>query len=381
MDRVLVLNHENEIYFHKTTKQQDLIWKSVDENSNKEKEGTMEKLIPITTVNEIDREKPYTAETFREVGVKKLAHLTAIKELMESEGYAEKRKAFEEERDRLFAEIDRHTSHIGEWEEEMTQKIMEAPSLSDEEKGRKMQDEVYGKIEEMHRRAESNEEYRKAIGEYRAFLQNNELMEESTLYNLKRTSPESMPFVDLAKTLAGEETEEINCEMPSDCIYDQIKIWEKYVESGYLDDYKKAVEEDERDKKRSALQLNYLFSECDEVCFYAEENISFGDESDDRFAKILEGAVRTEKTENYGMNVLCVFLKPTQQLKDYLLSFKRFDRYHYDAYERYAPYFSFADIRFLKNGQTLLSCLTHEGYFDVSDDIKPILDGFEEKIK
>ena len=89
----MVLNHENEIYFHKTTKQQDLIWKSVDENSNKEKEGTMEKLIPITTVNEIDREKPYTAETFREVGVKKLAHLTAIKELMESEGYAEKRKS------------------------------------------------------------------------------------------------------------------------------------------------------------------------------------------------------------------------------------------------------------------------------------------------
>lgn len=338
----------------------------------------MQKIELSPNAGEVNREKPYTAETFREVGVKKLAHLTAIKELMESEGYAEKRKAFEEERDRLFAEIDRHTSHIGEWEEEMTEKIMEDPSLSDEEKGRKMQDEVYGKIEEMHRQAESSEEYRKAIGEYRAFLQNNELMEESTLYNLKRTSPESMPFVDLAKAFAGEETEEINFEMPSDCIYDQIKIWEKYVESGYLDDYKKAVEEDERDKKRSALQLNYLFSECDEVCFYAEENISFGDESDDRFAKILEGVVRTE---NYGMNVLCVHLKPTRQLKEYLLSFKRFDRYHFDAYQRFDPYFSFADIRFLKDGKTLLSCLTHEGYFDVADDIKPVFDGFEEEIK
>lgn len=45
----------------------------------------MEKLIPITTVNEIDREKPYTAETFCQAGTKKLAHLTEIKELMESE--------------------------------------------------------------------------------------------------------------------------------------------------------------------------------------------------------------------------------------------------------------------------------------------------------
>ena len=147
----------------------------------------MEKLIPITTVNEIDREKPYTAETFREAGVKKLAHLTAIKELMESEGYAEKRKTFEEERERLFAEIDRYTEHIREWEEEMTQKIMEDPSLSDEEKGRKMQDEVYGKIVEMHRQAESGEAYQKAIGEYGAFIQNNQMMDESTLYNLKRT--------------------------------------------------------------------------------------------------------------------------------------------------------------------------------------------------
>lgn len=340
----------------------------------------MEKLIPITTVNEIDREKPYTAETFREAGVKKLAHLTAIRELMESEGYAEKRKTFEEERERLFAEIDRHTEHIREWEEEMTQKIMEDPSLSDEEKGRKMQDEVYGKIEEMHRQAESSEAYQKAIGEYGAFLQHNELMDESTLYNLKRTSPESMPFVDLAETLRGEETEEIYFEMPSDCIYDQMEIWEGYVESGYLDDYHKAVEEDECAKNLSALQLDYLFSKCDEVCFYAEENVRLGDESDERFAEILDGAVRTERTENYGMNVLCVSLEPTLKLKEYLSSFKRFDRYHCDAYERYAPYVSFGDIRFLKDGQTLLSCLTHEGYFDVSDELKPVFEGFMEEV-
>ena len=261
----------------------------------------MEKLIPITMVNEIDREKPYTAETFRQVGLKKLTHLTAIKELMESDGYEQKRRAFETESERLSEEISRHTAHIDEWKQKMTEKIMGDTTLSDEQKQRKMQNAVYGKMEEMYRQ----------------------------------------------------------------------------VESGYLEDYKKAMAEDERAKKLSALQLDYLFSECDTVCFHAEEDLSLGDECDERFAQILDDVVKTEKTENYGMNVLRIYLKPTQKLKDYLLSFKRFDRYHFDAYQRYDPYLSFADILFLKNGEALLSCLTHEGYFDVAEGIKPVFDGFE----
>lgn len=341
----------------------------------------MEKLIPVTTVNKIDREKPYTADTFRQAGAEKLARLQEIRELLESEGYEQRRVAFEEERDRLLQNWQRYTAHIREWEEEMTQKIMEDPCLSDEEKGQKMQSEVYAKVHEMHRQVESGEAFQKAIGDYGAFMRNNQLMSEAAVYHLKRTSPESMPFADLAKMLAGEEAEVIYYEMPSDCIYDQIKIWEEYVESGYLDDYNKAVQEDERTKKLSALRLDYLFAVCDEVCFYAEENIHMDDECDDRFAKILDGAVSAEKTENYGMDVLCVHLKPTQQLKEYLLSFKQFDRYHYDARQRYDSYFSFADIRFLKKGETLLSCLTHEGYFDVADDIKPIFDGFGAQVK
>ena len=340
----------------------------------------MEKLIPITMVNEIDREKPYTAETFRQAGAKKLAHLTAIKDLMESEDYAQRRAAFEEDQERLLQKWQSYTAHIGEWEEEMTQKIMEDPSLSDEEKGRKMQDEVYGKIEEMHRQAESSEAFQKAIGEYGAFIQNNQLMDESCIYHLERTSPEVESFFELERAMAGEESDIIEYEMPSDCIYDQIKIWEEYVENGYQEDYKKAMAEDERAKKLSALQLEYLFAECDVVCFHAEEGTHFGDDCDVRFTRILDEVVKTEKTQNYGMNVLRIYLKPTQKLKDYLLSYKRFDRYHYDSYQRYDPYFGFADITFLKDGEVLLSCLTHEGYFDVADSIKPVFDGFEEQV-
>ncbi len=339
----------------------------------------MEKIEFSQNAAEVDREKPYTAETFRKVGQEKLAHLTAIKELMEADGYEQMRRAFEEESERLSCEIARHTAHIGEWEEQMTHKIMDDATLSDEQKMRKMQEEVYGKLDEMYRQAEGSKEYRKAIAEHQKFMRENELMRDSTLYNLKRTSPECLPFVDLAKTLAGEETKEIQVAMPSDCIYDWIEIQQKYIESGYLEDYKKATAEDERAKKRSAMQLDYLFAACDAVCFHAEADIHIGDERDERFAKILDEVVKTETAVNYGMNVLRVYFKPTQKLKDYLMSFKRFDRYHCDAYQRYDPYFSFADVAFLKEGKVLVSCLTHEGYFDVADDIKPIFDGFEEQ--
>ena len=273
-----------------------------------------------------------------------------------------------------------HTAHIGEWEKEMTEKIMNDPTLSEEEKSKKMQSEVYANVQEMYRQAESGEACQKAIGEYGAFINDHALMQESMLYHLIRTSPTVEPFFDLAQAMSGEEADVIEYEMPSDCIYDQIKIWEEYVESGYMDDYNKAFAEDERAKKLSALQLEYLFSECDTVCFHAEENVHIGDECDARFAEILGEVVSTEKAENYGMNVLKIYLPPTQKLKEYLLSFKRFDCYHYDAYETYAPYISFADITFLKDGEVLLSCLTHEGYFDVADSVKPIFDGFEEQI-
>ena len=187
----------------------------------------MERIEFSPNANEVDREKPYTAETFRQVGLKKLAHLTAIKELMESDGYEKKRRAFEEERERLMQKWQSHTAHIGEWEEQMTCKIMSDDTLSDEQKQQKLQDEVYGKVHEMFRQAESSDACIKAMNEYREFLKNNELMDESALYNLKRTLPESLPFINLAKAVAGEESEEIEFEMPSDCIYDQIDVQKK----------------------------------------------------------------------------------------------------------------------------------------------------------
>ena len=341
----------------------------------------MEKLITITTANEIDREKPYTAETFRRAGAERLARLQEIRELLESEGYEQRRAAFEKEQERLMQKWWGYTAHIGEWEEEMTEKIMSDPALSEEEKSKKMQSEVYAKVQEMFKQSESGEACQKAMGEYGAFLRNNQLMSEAAGYSLERTSPEVMPFFYLAQSMAGEEADVVEYEMPSDCIYDQIEIWEEYVKSGYSDDYDKAVAEDERAEKLSASQLEYLFSESDTVCFHAEENVHIGEESDARFAEILGGAYRTQETENYGMNVLRVYLKPTQKLKEYLMSFKRFDRYHYDAYETFAPYVSFADIAFLKDGEALLSCLTHEGCFDVADGVKPVFDKFKEQIE
>ncbi len=73
----------------------------------------MEKLISITTVNEIDREKPYTAETFRQAGAKRPARLQEIKALLESEGYEQRRADFEAEQERLMQKWQSHIAHIG----------------------------------------------------------------------------------------------------------------------------------------------------------------------------------------------------------------------------------------------------------------------------
>ena len=164
----------------------------------------MEKLITITTANEIDREKPYTAETFRRAGAERLARLQEIRELLESEGYEQRRAAFEKEQERLMQKWWSYTAHIGEWEEEMTQKIMSDPALSEEEKSKKMQSEVYAKVQEMFKQAESGEACQKAMGEYGAFLRNNQLRSGAAGYRLERTSPEGMTFFNLSKSMAGD---------------------------------------------------------------------------------------------------------------------------------------------------------------------------------
>lgn len=330
-------------------------------------------------INEVDREKPYDAETFRTAAINKLKYLYKIRDLMESEDYNKKRKQFEKETERLFAAIDKLTEHIGIFEEEETDRIIKDDTLTEEEKKQKMQSEVYSRVREMYDAVENTKEYRAAAEKIIEFRENNKLMEDSAVYNLKRTSPKTLPFVDMKAFFAGEEGEEIQVEIPSDCIYDAIEKQEKYVESGYSEDYKKAKEEDARQKKLSELQLNYLFKECDTVCFHAEKDIKAGYTDDVRFAEITEKVYGKENVENRGMQVLRIYLKPTRELKEYLSSFIRFDRYHYDVSEKFAPFVSFADVRFLKDGVPLLDCLTHEGYFDVHDSIKGVFEKFEKE--
>lgn len=88
-------------------------------------------------INEVDREKPYDAETFRTAAINKLKYLYKIRDLMESEDYNKKRKQFEKETERLFAAIDKLTEHIGIFEEEETDRIIKDDTLTEEEKNKK----------------------------------------------------------------------------------------------------------------------------------------------------------------------------------------------------------------------------------------------------
>ena len=100
----------------------------------------------------------------------------------------------------------------------MTEKIMSDPALSEEEKSEKMQSEVYAKVQEMYRQAESGEACQKAIGEYGAFINDHALMQESMLYHLTRTSPEAEPFFDLAQAMSGEESD-VNAQVEKMYVY------------------------------------------------------------------------------------------------------------------------------------------------------------------
>lgn len=328
----------------------------------------------------IDREKPYTAFTFLKEGKLKLDNLRAIKELMESKDYNKKLRAFERTCEKLRAKINKYTKHIEKAERVLIKKIESDGTLTEEQKNLRLQKEVFDKSAEAYKRVATGEGYKRATYKYTEFIKANRLMSESVGFRLKRTSPESMPFFKLNAALDGQTTQAVEAQMPSDCIYDHIEAWKRYVESGYMEDYQKALAEDERAKRLSNMQLEYLFSVCDTVCFHAEKGIDCG-EGDKRFAEFLDGAYKTEHTVNYGMDVLRVYLKPSTQLKDYLESFKRFDRYHKDVTAKYAPYVGFADVMFLKDGKSLLSCLTHEGFFDVDESIKTIFERFEKEVE
>lgn len=335
----------------------------------------------MSFADKIDREKRYDAETFRLAAQKELERLYSIRDLMESKGYKSKRRKFERKYRRLLNKVESFTAHVGEFERSETEKIMSDDSLTPEQKQLAIRTEVYPQVQAMFEKAESTKEYAEAVKAAAAFLDDNRLMYESTLYELKRTSPLSMPFVDAKSFFGGEEGEEIEIEMPSDCIYDAIKEHEEYLRGGYLADYERAVKDDSKQARVSAMQLDWLFENCDTVCFHAEKDVRLAiDDSDERFAKLAEEVYKSELTENWGMQVLRIYLKPSIALKEYLKSFVVFDKYHHDLYERFYPYVDFADVRFLKDGEPLLDCLTHEGYFETYGEAKEAFHRIEKDV-
>ena len=123
----------------------------------------MEKIEFFENRNGIEREKPYNAEMFRQVALKKLQELYKIRDLMESKGYKAEKQKFEKKLERLRSIAEGLIRHIYDFEEETTAKIMNDDSLTMEQKQQKLNDEVYPKVQEMFRDAEQREEYKKAL--------------------------------------------------------------------------------------------------------------------------------------------------------------------------------------------------------------------------
>lgn len=154
---------------------------------------------------------------------KEVARLESIKEIMEKKTYKKEKKAFEKQRDKVWSKIEETDGDIGEIEEKLTTEIMDREDLSMEEKSRLMNEKVYPKINKLMDERELLPERMKAMQAYSEFLQKNQLIYDSTIYELKGQKQETIPMVTMQDFMEEKEDAEIfNYEVPSNCIYDVI---------------------------------------------------------------------------------------------------------------------------------------------------------------
>ncbi|MBQ8658648.1 MAG: hypothetical protein IJ506_05890 [Clostridia bacterium] len=138
--------------------------------------------------------------------------LNRLKEFMEEKEYPQKKKAFDKLYKRYSEEMRAAFEGVRKFEIQKSEEIMGDSNLSEEEKSRKMHEEVYPEVE---RRLKGSEEDPR-VKNYYAFLEENRTMWETYALTKKRAKKKT----GKAASVDGDETVEIP--FPSLCIYDMI---------------------------------------------------------------------------------------------------------------------------------------------------------------
>lgn len=146
--------------------------------------------------------------------------LEKIKEIMSSKNYKRRKKAVEKQMNKFSEEMQELNRETARLERDLTEKIVNDKTLSDEEKSRKMHEEVYPLINKKLCETDESEAMKDLQKRQAEFLRcgDNELLLDSCRYTLKKRKPEKITLVPLF----SEDGEEETVEMPSDNIDDAI---------------------------------------------------------------------------------------------------------------------------------------------------------------
>lgn len=117
----------------------------------------------------------------------KLERLYQIKKLMNQQDYEIKREQFKQQQMKLLHDMNILTEHISDFEREQTKEIRN--NNSGEILNEKL-NELYRKLEKMHKELESQPDYKYMHEAYVNFIKENELLNESIRYYLSREEVE-----------------------------------------------------------------------------------------------------------------------------------------------------------------------------------------------
>lgn len=173
-----------------------------------------------SVVGSLQHEKLAFEEYYEENLRKNVERLEKIKAIMLSKNYKKRKKALEKQMNRFSKEMQDLNRETAKLERDLTERIINDNTLSDEEKSRKMHEEVYPLINKKLQETDESEAMKDLQKRQEEFLRcgDNEFLLDSCGYTLRKRKPKKIDLVPLF----SEDGEEETVVIPSDNIDDAI---------------------------------------------------------------------------------------------------------------------------------------------------------------
>lgn len=230
---------------------------------------------------ELDFEKYYEKNLRKNV-----ERLEKIKAMMLNNNYKKRKKALEKQMNKFSEEMQELNRETAKLERDLTELIFNDKTLSDEEKSRKMHEEVYPLINKKLRETDESEAMKNLQKRQEEFLRcgDNELLLDSCSYTLKKRKPKKITLVPLF----SEDGEEETVTMPSDNIDDAIaEAKDNKEKTAAIREYKEIVDFIEAVRKEGGKVKIFSFRQDGEAAeINGEREMDFTEMSVDSLASL-----------------------------------------------------------------------------------------------